>query len=81
MLNKGCNDCIHYKHAEIKVYTNDIPSKCLLGNDAEFQLWWKENGEKKNKEELIDMPCFKETQISKSINKMIKIINEIHKEI
>ncbi len=31
---------VYYKISEIKIWEDDIPSKCLLGKDEEFRLWW-----------------------------------------
>ena len=52
MANKGCNNCLHYKIGEMKMWEDDIPSKCLLGKEEKFRLWWEENGRKRNTDEI-----------------------------
>lgn len=66
MYNKGCNNCINYKIGEIKMWDDNVPHKCLLGNDNDFNSWWEENGIKKSSDCLTDIHCFEESNLSKS---------------
>jgi hypothetical protein len=79
MANKGCNNCLHYKIGEMKMWEDDIPSKCLLGKDEEFRLWWKENGRKINTDEITDMDCFQETKLSEFCNEASRLLDEMRK--
>ena len=36
----------------MKMWEDDIPSKCLLGKEEKFRLWWEENGRKRNTDEI-----------------------------
>ena len=80
-MNKGCNNCFHYKIGEMKIWEDDIPSKCSLGNDEKFRLWWEENGRKKNTSELTDMDCFKETKLGEITNEMNSILDKLRKSL
>jgi hypothetical protein len=78
MENKrGCNNCHHYKIGELKIWGDDVPSKCLLGKDKEFNLWWNENGKKKNSDELTNMLCFQETKLSELYSELSSILDEL----
>lgn len=77
MANKGCNNCTHYKIGELRIWTENIPSKCLLGKDEEFNSWWLENGRKKNIDEITDMACFQETKFGEFCDKLGIILDEI----
>jgi len=79
MANKGCNNCIHYKIGELQIWKKDIPSKCLLGNDEDFRLWWKVNGKKTDKDTITDMSCFKETKLAEFCSEATRILDEIQK--
>jgi hypothetical protein len=81
MANKGCNNCAHYKNGEMKMWEDDIPSSCLIGNGEEFRLWWEENGRKKNVDEITDMPCFQETKLSEILSEMSRLLDEIKKTV
>lgn len=63
----------------MKMWEHDISSKCLLGKDEEFRLWWKENGRKTNTDEITDMDCFKETKLGEFCNKASLILDELKK--
>lgn len=79
MANKGCDNCLHYKIGEMKVWEDDIPSKCLLGKDKEFRLWWEENGKKRNTDEITDMDCFQETKLGEFCNEASRFLDEVGK--
>lgn len=79
MPNKGCNNCLNYKIGELKFIGEDIPSKCLLGKDEEFRLWWEENGKKKSTDETTDMDCFQETKLGEFCNEANSILDDIRK--
>jgi hypothetical protein len=61
------------------MYQEDIPRKCLQGNDIEFDLWWKENGNKTDHSTITDMPCFKETKLGELCYDAGQILDEIKK--
>ena len=79
MADKGCNNCLHYKFGEMRMWEDDIPRRCLLGNHEKFNLWWEENGGKRNTDELTDMDCFEETEFGEFLNESSKILDELKK--
>ena len=60
MIEVGCFYCKHNHSGKSKIYPDDVedPSRCLLGNDLEFDKWWKENGNKSVNSEKDKPVCF-----------------------
>ena len=75
MADKGCNRCKHHKSS-----LNDdlgLVFTCLNGKQKEHNLWWQNNGHKKD--DLDDMPCFEQTEVSKCMDRMHELLDEMLK--
>jgi hypothetical protein len=79
-MNKGCNNCKNYKIGELKMWEPDIPSKCLLGKNEEFHLWW-EDSHNKEISQTKDMDCFEERESSILLNEVLEKMDELAKEL
>lgn len=76
-INKGCNACDNYQIGKININKPDESHKCSIGNDIQFNKWWKENGHKSHKEQLTDMICFKETKFGEFLIKSNDILDKM----
>ena len=75
MKHKGCNNCVHHK----STFNDDnLVSRCMKGNQKEYNLWWQNNGHKKSDDDDVDeMPCFEQTDVSKAMDRMHDLLDEM----
>ena len=91
MAKKSCLGCKNYKHKETKVVGRelvcdgmmsvpvykDFPAHCDV-HPRYFKKWWKENGNKTDKDpDYIEPRCYEPTDDIKQLDEMIGLMNEI----
>ena len=75
MKHKGYINCVHHK----TTLKDDLglSYKCLKGNQKEYNLWWQNNGHKKSDDDMDEMPCFEQSDVSKAMDRMHNILDEM----
>lgn len=75
MANKGCNRCVHHESS----LDDDLGllKRCLKNNQKQHNLWWQNNGHKTSDDDLDDMDCFEQSEVSKSLDKLHSLLDEI----
>lgn len=79
-MNMGCNNCKNYNIGKIQMYKDNIPRSCYIGNNDKFELWWKENGNKRNENDLTDMDCFEATSLQLYCNRANEILDDLKRQ-
>lgn len=93
MCKYSCLDCKNYRPSETKVVGRklecngmisvpvygDVPHHCVL-HPRYFKKWWKENAKKRRQDEdYVEPKCYEATELSKSLDEMIGLAEEILK--
>ena len=91
---KNCHNCQHSDTLFSETNVNDGYSllkkdassvlgdhygKCLKGHQKIYVNWWKENSNKKVKEITDSLDCHEDTPISKSLDNMMSLLDEMGK--
>lgn len=50
---------------------------CLAGNVKSYEEWWKNNGHLLESEPHDEMSCFEATDLSKSMDSMLDLLNQM----
>jgi hypothetical protein len=77
MSSKWCIDCVHYKSYPVRMISNISDRICFKWKDKEMNLWWKNNWNKSRDDTLTEMECFEQSEISKSLDKMLWLTDEM----
>lgn len=83
-IKGNCIDCKHYKSEIVFSDKNEIKSNktCLVGNIKEMQEFWVNNHWKiRGKDEIDNLPCFEENNISKSLRIMSNTLDGLKEAI
>jgi hypothetical protein len=76
----GCNNCKHKKSQLVWLEDNSksvMIHDCKLGFKDKTNIWWNNNGHKREESELDSMDCFEETDSMKSLNSMNEILDKM----
>lgn len=81
----GCLNCKHNQSRIIENSSDNTNPKttlkfsCELGFDKKNNKWWEQNGKKTTSEDMDDMECYEDSDISKALSKMNELVDKMHK--